>query len=48
MSKKYKLFCGIDPSFKGMGTSIIDTIDKKITFRELSVDVKHRSICRNL
>ena len=39
--KKYNYFIGIDPSFKGMGISIIDTINKQITFRELSVDVKH-------
>ena len=41
MTGKYNLFCGIDPSFKGLGTSIINTQDKSITFRELSVDVKH-------
>lgn len=40
-NKKYELFAGIDPSFKGMGTSIINTYNKTITFNELSVDVKH-------
>lgn len=38
---QYNLFCGIDPSFKGLGTSIINTQDKSITFRELSVEVGH-------
>lgn len=37
----YKMFVGIDPSFKGMGVSIIDTVNKTLTFRELSVDVGH-------
>lgn len=37
----YKYFVGIDPSYKGMGISIIDTVNKKIVFKELSVDVKH-------
>lgn len=39
--KKYKYFIGIDPSFKGMGISVIDTENKQLIFRELSVDVKH-------
>ena len=39
--RKYSLFAGIDPSFKGMGTSIINLENKTITFNELSVDVKH-------
>lgn len=39
--KKYRMFVGIDPSFKGLGTSIIDVEEKKITFRELSVDLGH-------
>ena len=38
---KYNLFCGIDPSYKGMGTSIIDVKNKTITFNELSVEVGH-------
>ena len=41
MSKKYNYFVGIDPSYKGLGISIIDNINKTITFKELSVDVKH-------
>ena len=41
MSKKYNYFVGIDPSYKGLGISIIDNINKIITFKELSVDVKH-------
>lgn len=41
MSSKYNYFVGIDPSFKGMGVSIIDSVNKKLIFRELSVDVKH-------
>ena len=41
MSKEYNLFCGIDPSFKGMGTSIINIKEKTITFNELSVDIEH-------
>lgn len=41
MSKKYNYFIGIDPSYKGLGISIIDNINKTITFKELSVDVKH-------
>lgn len=36
-----KYFVGIDPSFKGMGVSIIDDINKSIIFREHSVDVGH-------
>ena len=39
--KKYNYFVGIDPSYKGLGISIIDNINKTITFKELSVDVKH-------
>lgn len=39
--KKYNYFVGIDPSYKGLGISIIDNINKIITFKELSVDVKH-------
>ena len=39
--KKYNYFIGIDPSYKGLGISIIDNINKTITFKELSVDVKH-------
>ena len=35
------LFGGIDPSFKGMGTTMIDVLNKRITFNELSVDVGH-------
>ena len=35
------LFGGIDPSYKGMGTTMIDVLNKRITFNELSVDVKH-------
>lgn len=46
--KKYSMFVGIDPSFTGMGTSVIDTINKKISFRELSVEVRSWSFCRNL
>lgn len=38
--KKY-LFGGIDPSFKGLGTAIIDTIDKQLIFNELSVELNH-------
>lgn len=34
-------FGGIDPSFTGMGTTLINVKDKTITFREISVDVKH-------
>lgn len=41
MPKEYNLFCGIDPSFKGMGTSIINVKEKTITFNELSVDIEH-------
>ena len=41
MNKKYNYFVGIDPSYKGLGISIIDNINKTITFKELSVDVKH-------
>lgn len=42
MSKQYyNMFCGIDPSFKGLGISIIDTIHKTITFKELSVNIGH-------
>lgn len=41
MSKKYNYFVGIDPSYKGLGISIIDNVNKTITFKELSVDVKH-------
>ena len=47
--KKYNMFCGIDPSFTGMGVSIIDTNNKKIIFRELSVELGHGAfaeICR--
>lgn len=39
--KEYNMFAGIDPSYRGMGTSIIDIREKTITFNELSVDVKH-------
>ena len=39
--KKYNYFVGIDPSYKGLGISIIDNKNKTITFKELSVDVKH-------
>lgn len=39
--KKYNYFMGIDPSFKGLGVSIIDPINKKLIFRELSVEVNH-------
>lgn len=39
--KKYNYFVGIDPSYKGLGISIIDNINKTVTFKELSVDVKH-------
>lgn len=38
---KYKYFVGIDPSFTGMGISIIDVENKKLVFRELSVKVGH-------
>ena len=34
MSKKYNYFVGIDPSYKGLGISIIDNINKTITFNE--------------
>lgn len=39
--KNYNYFVGVDPSFTGLGLSIIDEKNKKITFKELSVDVKH-------
>lgn len=39
--REYKMFAGIDPSYKGMGTSIINTTDKTITFNELSVEIEH-------
>ncbi len=39
--KEYRMFAGIDPSYKGMGTSIINMTNKTITFNELSVDVAH-------
>lgn len=37
------LFVGIDPSFRGLGFSCINTNDKYITFNELSVDVGYGS-----
>ena len=39
--KKYNCFVGIDPSYKGLGISIIDNINKTLTFKELSVEVQH-------
>ena len=39
--KEYNMFAGIDPSYKGMGTSIIDLENKTIIFNELSVEVNH-------
>ena len=39
--KKYDCFVGIDPSYKGLGITIIDNKNKILTFKELSVDVKH-------
>ena len=39
--KEYKMFAGIDPSYKGMGTSIINITDKTIIFNELSVEIEH-------
>lgn len=41
MVDKYNYFIGIDPSFVGLGLSIIDEEKKEITFKELSVDVVH-------
>lgn len=41
MDKDYSMFVGIDPSFKGLGISYIDTKKKTITFNELSVDIGH-------
>ena len=35
-NRKYNLFGGIDPSFKGMGTSLINTINKTITFNNIT------------
>ena len=37
-------FIGIDPSFSGLGITIIDEEKKKIILKELSVDVGHRCI----
>lgn len=37
------LFVGIDPSFRGLGFSCINTNDKYITFNELSVEVGNGS-----
>ena len=45
MTNKYNYFVGIDPSFLGLGLSIIDKDNKIITFKELSVDVGNRYIC---
>ena len=36
-----KLFFGIDPSFVGFGLSEINLEEKRVRFREFSVDVKH-------
>ena len=47
--KGIKYFGGIDPSFKGLGTSIIDLENKKIIFNELSVDLEYgafANICK--
>ena len=38
-NSNYKYFVGVDPSFRGMGISIIDTENKKLKFKELSVEV---------
>jgi hypothetical protein len=35
------VFIGIDPSFSGLGLSLINTQDKTIIFKELSVNVGH-------
>jgi len=34
-------FVGIDPSFSGLGITVINDQDKTITFKELAVDIKH-------